>query len=368
MTPTTANISQSSIQLYSIYLELLNVLAEIHILNDSLFNFRIVNRVSSTLAYYMDNIEQQTNIPGFSIDACTGRPMPYFLKHRPKDPHRQRAIAVVVFRNGKKIKSELVYPVHRNNSASFTEFTKHSEEILFEEINQLLQKYGAKVRNIFIYTYYSPCLKRGNKYCDCMTQLVQKAYQWYRKFGIVTVVYFSEPWGPSGPDILKDLKYSDISSSSSALYPYVDQEIRFIVDTKELKQKNVFPFIKEIEDGKDEKKKLKEYLESANKHLCRLRENSKGFLKSQHLEHGLKYIDSLTFHKKVHKRIIETFKNNWIELVNYCSMSAIIKILTSVYNKAVVKPFLGDSGFLQIYQVPSGIEVEEGDYVELDNT
>ena len=313
--------------------------------------------------------------PGFSIDAALdGRPWPSFLKHRLKDHHNQYAYAEVLMKNGERIKSTFVYPDHRNNSASSTKLTKHSEETLIEEIDKLLKEFGIEVRKIFIYTYYSPCLKRGKKYCDCMTQLYQKAHQWYSSCGIVTVVYFSEPWGLSGPDIFKDLKYSDISSTSSALYPYVDQKICFTLDTNKLKRKNnpIFHFINDVEDGRRE---LREALESAHKHLCGLRENSKGFLKSQHLERGSEYIDSLKFPEKVQKRIIETLRENWIELVNYCSMSPIITKLTSDFNNAVVKltvsylrSFLGDSGFLQIYQVPPGAEVEEGDYVQVNNT
>ncbi|XP_034087048.1 uncharacterized protein LOC117556022 [Gymnodraco acuticeps] len=389
MTSTTANISQSPIQLYSIYL--LNVLAANLIPNDSLFNFSNLNRrqISFTLAYikhYMDNIEQQTNVPdkklytkfmkffskiqpGFSIDAALdGRPWPSFLKHRLKDHHNQYAYAEVLMKNGERIQTKLVYPVHRNNSASSTKLTKHSEEMLLEVINRLLKKYGIKVRNIFIYTYYSPCLKRGNTYCNCMTQLYQNAYQWYRKFGIVTVVYFSEPWGLRGPDIFKEFSYSDISSTSSALYPYVDQKIHFTLDIKKLKQKNraIIPQIKMFKDDRDVQIAFK----SAHSALCGLANSSEGFLKSQHLDRGSECIDSLKFPPEFPDTIIATLRENWIELVNYCSMSPIIKQLASDFNNAVVKlfisdlrSFLGNSGFFQIYQVPPGAEVEEGDYV-----
>ncbi|XP_033977956.1 uncharacterized protein LOC117475740 isoform X8 [Trematomus bernacchii] len=63
MTSTTANISQSQSERYSIYLELLNVLLDNILIPNHNLNRR---QRSLTLAYnkhYMDNIEQQINVP-----------------------------------------------------------------------------------------------------------------------------------------------------------------------------------------------------------------------------------------------------------------------------------------------------------------
>ncbi|XP_033977961.1 uncharacterized protein LOC117475741 isoform X3 [Trematomus bernacchii] len=281
---------------------------------------------------------------GFSIAApCAGRPFQMFLKHRLKNDHKQYAYAVVVMEDfkGNIFKAEYPDPCKK----------KHSEEILIGELDNFLQKCGTKVRYIYIYTYNSPCLKSRGKIPGCMFQLIEKAYQWDSQFGIVTKVCFEVPWGLCGPGIFK--RQHDFSSwlvGYSALYPDVNlcPEIRFTLDTKKLEQEYKPPLINE--NIKDRHKDVQEAFKSAHNGFHGLANSSEGFLKSQHLEHGLKYIDSLKFPPEFSDTIIETLRKNWTSDFNY----AVVKLTIRD-----IRLDLGNNNFFQIHQVPPGAEVEE---------
>ncbi|XP_034087050.1 uncharacterized protein LOC117556023 [Gymnodraco acuticeps] len=303
---------------------------------------------------------------GFSIYA----PMPSFLNPHLMEQDNQYSFGAIEIKSGE---NQLLDVKYRRSA------TTHTERVSCTNIDETLQRCRTEVKNMYMFTLYSPCLMRGHKIDKkdkdkepCMLHLLEKAYQWYSEFGIKTRVFFKKPWGLSGPDIFKGLLYSDVSRTSSAFHPYVDlcKEHRFKLDNK-FRQDNkaIFRLIGKVNRKETLKKRIKSTLR-------KLQEKAKeGLKKCQHLKRGLRYIDSLKFPKKVHKQIIKTFKNNWKTLVNHSSMSLIIEKITSDFNNAEVKLFvrdlrldLGDSGYFQINQVPPGAEVEEGDYVQVMNT
>nr|XP_033948858.1 uncharacterized protein LOC117453934 [Pseudochaenichthys georgianus] len=289
--------------------------------------------------------------PGFSINApCAGRPFQMFPKHHIKDPYKQYAYAVVEMKDFKTEIFEAEYPDPCKK--------KHSEEIVIEKLDIFLQKYGNKVVSICIYTQYSPCLKRRDKKPGCMFQLIKKAYQWDSQWpGIMTTVFFKVPWGLCGPGIFNKQDVSSWLDGFSDLYPDVNwyQEICFTLDKKKIEE---YKAILSNENVKDRHKDVQEAFESAYNDLRGLANSNVGFLKSQHMEHGLECIDSLKFPPDFPETIIETLRKTLIKWVDYSSLK---KKITLDFNYAVVKLTirdLGNSDFFQIYQVLPGAEVD----------
>ncbi|XP_033977952.1 uncharacterized protein LOC117475740 isoform X4 [Trematomus bernacchii] len=295
--------------------------------------------------------------------------MPPFLKLPLMDQDNQYAFGAIEMKSGE---------IQMFNVIQRSDVTTHTERVLCTNIDETLQLCGIEVKNIYMFTLNSPCLMREHKIDKkdkdkkdkdkkdknpCMLHLVEKARQWHSEFGINTIVFFKKPWGLNGPDIFKDLLYSEVSCTSSAFHLYVDlcKEHRFTLDNK-FRQDNkaIFRLIGKVK----RKEKLKKTIESI---LSKLQDKAeKRRKKSQHLENGREYIKSLTFPPEVHDEIIDILTNNWDQMVNDSSMSLIIQKITSYFNIAVVKLFvrdlrldLGNSGFFQIYQVPPGPEVEE---------
>lgn len=277
---------------------------------------------------------------------------------------KQFAFAVVYMKNGRRRIFEDVYPDHQNKSkdpaSPFTKPTLHCEEILLAQIDEFLQNNLDLVERIFIYSYNSPCLKREKHnnidICPCMFLLLEKADEWQRKYGCVTEVAFTKFWGLRGPNVFKDLTYSNISSPCSPFYPYIEKckKIPFKLDSKQFKNKfgELYKTISFVKD----KEKLNKQIATSKEELVKLAETSK--TRQEHLDHGHKIIESLQFDSQIN--ICEILHKNWNEMVDNCPLPpSIIDEITTDFNINVVKRFLkllqctlGKCSPLQLYHHP----------------
>ncbi|XP_056335739.1 uncharacterized protein LOC130246669 [Danio aesculapii] len=75
---------------------------------------------------------------------------------------------------------------------------KHSEDWIIDKLNQILNRKDCPYKEVMIFSYNSPCLKRPE--CQsCMNQLIALAKQLYEKHGMRMIIGFYKPYGIDGP-------------------------------------------------------------------------------------------------------------------------------------------------------------------------
>ncbi|XP_029298100.1 uncharacterized protein LOC115015078 [Cottoperca gobio] len=235
----------------------------------------------------------------------------------------------------------------------------HTKEILVKDIDAFFKKEGKKMlKTLIIYTYNSPCLKRGKHAECCMFLLLDKAYQWYCEYGIETEVVFTVPWGLGGPKYYKALLSSDITQDYD---PYIERckNIPFKVEMNTFRTINKSSGIRDILNDpnyiKEKKSLLLETIKSAESALVTLAETSG--LKEEHLDRGKKLITSFTFPLK--SQIYEILTKNWNEMVNNSSMQLIRDKICADSQTAAVNCFVRgfksrfwNSDFLKFSHMP----------------
>ncbi|XP_051275660.1 uncharacterized protein LOC127374427 isoform X15 [Dicentrarchus labrax] len=289
---------------------------------------------------------------------------PIYDHEKNKGKEKQYASAFLVLRNGECVDFPEVKPVH---SKKTSECTKHSEEILIGEIDEYLRSNVTKVQSISFYTVNSPCLKRHGKEKHipcCMLQLIDKAYQWYNEYGIITSVRFRNCWGPFTPSLFKSLEYSNISSRSCIFFGYFKEfkKTPFELDSKFQKSfRNKVKADGIFETRSDDtiyidRNKLNSAIKDALGDLVKLGTSSHTF--KEHMLRGEELISSLEFPALVQNKIFEILRKNWKEMVENGFMSVITKEITADLNTATVHAFLefqtslGNSSPFHLYQIP----------------
>lgn len=292
-----------------------------------------------------------------------------YLKTKELESNKQRAFSIVLMKDNSKVFFQEVYPDFKNKKKepvapdTKSDQTKHSEEILIQQLDDFLRDHGTMAEHILIYTHNSPCLKREKEnVLPCMFQLLHKAYEWREHYEVSTDVAFTKFWGLSGPNYFKNLNSSIISCPSSDFLSDIEtcKDIHFKLDHKNLKEifkksdiKNTLSHVKD----KDKNTLCGEIL-SARETLVSLAESSFG-LRDDHLGRGKQKIDSFIFLPAVHDKVCERLQKEWEEMVYNSSMSPIRKYLTEEFNRAVVhdfreqlKSFLGNNSSLQLHHIP----------------
>lgn len=88
---------------------------------------------------------------------------------------------------------------------------EHSEDIIIAQTQDLLQSQSASQgRAVYVFTVNSPCLARNAR--ACMLNLVHKAHEWWRKYGVKTRVGYLKCWGFKGTKehLFKGVNHSQV--------------------------------------------------------------------------------------------------------------------------------------------------------------
>ncbi|XP_034546462.1 uncharacterized protein LOC117817809 isoform X2 [Notolabrus celidotus] len=239
---------------------------------------------------------------------------------------KEFAFAVVLMKDGQTKFFAGVEPRHRGTTSAAGS-ALHAEEILIPDLDKFLFNNRKKVRSILIYTLYSPCLKRSQDCTCCMFLLVEKAYQWYREYGIITEVFFTKFWGLNNPNLFKNITYSQISSDGRPLSQYLKPLLR-------LDSKNFTNYFKQ-----NSKNKQKKFI---TKNIQKTYEEVKDVPRTikDHLEQGKKIIDKIIDTLNIHPKTMDSLRNVWEKLVLDSSMPQIRDKINPDFNIAVVKLFL----------------------------
>ncbi|KAM7389652.1 hypothetical protein PAMP_023615 [Pampus punctatissimus] len=282
--------------------------------------------------------------------------VPFIKAHlAKKETEKQYAFAIVKMRNVTFLNFNNVYPdFNKKDKKSIlpsAKFTKHSEEILIEQIDAFLKSNGAEVHKIFIYTVNSPCLKRENRnIVPCMIQIINRANYWEDEYGISTDVGFSNSWGPGGKNYFGDLK--DMSCPNSDYFRYYQ---KFKEITFKLKHKNLLDF-DDLYTSQLHSKKIINY---ARNNLIKLAKSSHG-TEEQHLDLGKKKIATFTFNSQEQDKICEMLVIKWKEMININAMTAIRELITKDFNDFAVKRFATEIRRpFRLYQIPRNMCREE---------
>ncbi|XP_051275666.1 uncharacterized protein LOC127374429 [Dicentrarchus labrax] len=278
---------------------------------------------------------------------------PIYFHENNGGKEKQYASAVLVLRNDECVEFPKVKPVLLKKTS---ECSKHSEEILIGDIDEYLRSNVTKVQSISFYTVNSPCLKRHGKEKHipcCMLQLIEKAYQWYNEYGIITSVGFRNCWGSFTPSLFKSLEYSNISSRSCIFFGYF-KEFR----ETPFKLKSFINKVKvdDIYETRSDDTIYIDAIEDALDALVKLGTSSHTF--KEHLLRGEEFISSLEFPAVVQDEILENLRKNWKKMVENCFVFHIGKEIAADLKTATVHAFLefqtslGNSSPFHLYQIP----------------
>nr|XP_046261879.1 uncharacterized protein LOC124068036 [Scatophagus argus] len=290
------------------------------------------------------------------------RVLHHYIRPEEAEREKQYAFSVILMKDNRQKFFPPVYPDFTNNKESGGPKTAiHSEEILIKQLDSFMCQNGTMVKQILIYTYYSPCLKR-NRPDPCMFQIIDSAVAWFMRYGVYTYVLYTKSWGLNGPNYFKNLSYATISCPCSVFYPYIEKskDTSFCLDHKNLrsifKKSDVYKTLSRVEDN--DKNTLRCSIKSAHEILVRLAQNSHG-LCNHHLECGELAIQSFSFLPEVHHEICEKLQKEWKEMVRNSSMTVIRKTITEEFNSAVVHLFreqlkssVGKSSPLRLHCIP----------------
>lgn len=227
--------------------------------------------------------------------------------------------------------------------------TRHSEEILLDDMNTFLAQ-DKKVKWIFLNSYYSPCFERDDQIEGCMFLILINAYKWYVKYGAITVLTYTIPWGLSGLGYFNKLCFNDIMGPNSPLKSCVEEcEICYELDCENLNKKlKNNKILKQYSCGEDSKniKFAREALVELAAELPQLRKDF--------LELGDKKIDSFIF---LSAKIKPILKKLWQGNVNNSFVSLVKERITTKFNQKVVYLFTQDlksqpgiNSFIQLHQ------------------
>lgn len=290
----------------------------------------------------------------------------YSKKYKGKT--KQYAFAIVYMDGGGLTEiSPGAEPRHRkSNPAASGERTLHSEEIVIKELDIFLCQKKTKVQSILIYTYYSPCLRRG-KCCPCMFLLVDKAHQWYHEYGIVTKACFTKFWGLNNPDFFKDIDYSWLSNPDRTISRY--KRTPLYLDDKSLKLYSRRVIEKKKPGIRSELKKLVEDARLESRSI------------EEHIKLGERLIDAMKFKEKIYKELEKEkkyqelerqkkfeesekqgLKKSWRTMVENSLIPQIREKINFDFNIAVVtlfqkvlKELYQDTSPFELFQIPTNM-------------
>lgn len=229
---------------------------------------------------------------------------------------------------------------------------KHSEEILLDDMKPFLAQ-DKKVKWIFLNSYYSPCFERDDQIEGCMFLILINAYKWSVKYGAITVLTYTKPWGLSGPGYFNKLCFNDIMGPNSPLKSCVEEcEICYELDCENLNKKlKNNKILKQYSCGEDSKN-----IKVAREALVELAAELLTQLRKDFLELGDKKIDSFIF---LSAKIKPILKKLWQGNVNNSFVSLVKEIITTKFNQKVVDLFTqelesqpGINSFIQLHQLP----------------
>ncbi|XP_056238039.1 uncharacterized protein LOC130173122 [Seriola aureovittata] len=263
-----------------------------------------------------------------------------------QDQISQFAFAIVHMKDDIKI-FNVVKPDHKKNNTGL-EYTKHTEELLIDQIEVFLHRKKKKksifkiVKNIVIFSYNSPCLNRLDKRECCMLKLLDKAKDW-KQYGISTTVVFAKYWASLKYGIIKingsvDQSNTIININKINNVPFrlkTNITSKYIENKDDGQYKDVFSIIADAE-GKEERKALQVVIESSLDHLQTEAEKSSRTY-DEHLQHLKKEIATLMFPMKHQDNIRKKLLERWTRVVNYNTMVLIHKRKTAELN---IKYFL----------------------------
>lgn len=106
---------------------------------------------------------------------------------------------------------------------------KHSEDIIIRQTEELLESNSVtEAWQVYVFTMNSPCLSR-NAEPPCMLRLVQKAKEWWLKFGVKTNIGYKKCWGFKGSKetIFRVINYTQVQivQKSESYEEYVSQNL-----------------------------------------------------------------------------------------------------------------------------------------------
>ncbi|KAJ0026874.1 hypothetical protein NQD34_017874 [Periophthalmus magnuspinnatus] len=106
---------------------------------------------------------------------------------------------------------------------------KHSEDIIIRQTEELLESnVTCEDWTVYVFTMNSPCLSR-NAEPPCMLKLVQKAKEWWLRFGVNTNIGYNKCWGFKGTKetIFRGVNYSQVEAvhKSENYEEYISQKL-----------------------------------------------------------------------------------------------------------------------------------------------
>lgn len=236
--------------------------------------------------------------------------------------------------------------------------TRHCEEILLDDMNTFLAQNNRKIKWIFLNSYYSPCFERDDQTEGCMFLILIKVYEWYVKYGAITVLTYTIPWGLCGPGYFNELSSKDIMNPKSPFKSCVEEyeNIPYKLDYKNLnKILENHGILKQLSCGEDN-----ERIKVARKALVKLAEGST-VLRKDFLELGDKKIDSFIF---LSEKIKPILKKLWRENVNNSFVSLVKEYITTKFNQKVDHLFTqeleskpGINSFIQLHQLHDPVKL-----------
>ncbi|CAI5668178.1 unnamed protein product [Oreochromis niloticus] len=279
-----------------------------------------------------------------TVDANTFFPSlkDYLQMHERK----QYALAIFFMKRSKTIFVSPEFEVDYEND-------KHTETLLCQEVQIILQQIGTFVESILVYTLNSPCL-------NCMSLLSKEAYSWHREYGISTTVGFTQFWGLSGQDFFQNIScsYTNMLDPKNVFHESTQKckgdpfKLKpFTVNSK------IFQNIRKLSE-KEEKHSCRKKIESYVSVLKTLAKNS-FCSRETHLQRGENTISSFIFPPMIQDACRDSLLKDWLVLVNDSAKSNVIKQITKDFNVAVVevinqklKSSCGNNSPLKLCHIP----------------
>ncbi|XP_061581107.1 uncharacterized protein LOC133446912 [Cololabis saira] len=295
--------------------------------------------------YFMENFSPKKSEHHFDALTTDLSPFKTYFELKKITSETQHAFSIILFEDGTVKCFPPVLPKFHDSKKKSDEScqtTKHSEEILLEQIDDFLDREGKIMDKILIYTYNSPCLQRKKGVEACTFQLLQKAIDWFEEDKCLTYVAFTKSWGFTGPNYIRNISPSDFSDPKSVFYPHVKRHegISFKLDPtnfrRVLEKEELSKILSDIE--KCDRKKLTSEIKSAQSKLVELAENSSGTRKDLLLQ-GKQLINSLNFPAKVCNNVRGIMHKKWEDSVEESHMAKVLQIITEEFNSAVVLRF-----------------------------
>lgn len=247
---------------------------------------------------------------------------------------------------------------------------EHSEDIIIKQTQELLDSEAASSDwKVYIFTMNSPCLARNTD--PCMLNLVRRAQEWWRAYGVRTHIGYVKCWGFKGTkeNLFRDVNYRQVdcigqtedhagyvkaAEKSTDLNPLCEN---LFSPVKRLLRSVSFPLIVQGQDWRSHFKRMHSILaqdttETFTQEVNAMIEAAQALLSEKSasfeecVEKGQGFASGHAFSSQVSDAVQDqtrlTFQQCWREMIQDKYAEFIREKLTEDFNQSTVQLFIKD--------------------------